>query len=648
MSKDTDRGRRSMVRQALLIRRVEERLLALFAEGKLNGTLHTCIGQEWSAVAVMSALGVNDWVFSNHRGHGHFLARTGDVEGLIAEIMGKASGVCSGNGGSQHLHADRYLSNGILGGMAPIAAGAAMAGSLLGDDTIAVVFLGDGALGEGLVYETLNIASKWRLPLMIVIENNHYAQSTSISQTFAGTVAGRAEAFGIEFQAGDTWRWDALLETARECVSRVRGEKRPLVLEIATYRLKAHSKGDDNRPPDEISAFWRKDPLTRLLADDADGQTAAMDEDVGREIDEAIDRAQRAPPCAVPVARVADEDAPPRRWIVPGFAEERVADAIHAALSGHLSRNQGAILLGEDLEGQYGGAFKITRDLSLRFPGRVRNTPISESAITGISTGLALRGMRPVVEIMFGDFTTLILDQLLQHACKFGLMYGQGVDVPLVVRTPMGGRRGYGPTHSQSLEKHFLGVPNLTIVSINQRIPIRDVYARALGRSQPVLIIENKILYTRTSSPTAPPGFDLAITDEAFPCVRMAPSDRNPQVTVLCHGGILEEAEAAALALFDEDEVSIEIICPTLLQPFDPRPLADSVRTTKALVSCEEGSSVAGFGSEALSHLVELGQAPARFRRLGWNGAIPSAFAAERAVLPGAAHIISAVRALVS
>jgi 2-oxoisovalerate dehydrogenase E1 component len=640
-------NRRQQVRLALLIRRVEERLLALFAEGKLNGTLHTCIGQEWSAVAVMNALAPEDWVFSNHRGHGHFLARTGDVAGLIAEVMGKETGACGGHGGSQHLRAERYHSNGVLGGMSPIAAGAALAGKLANDGSIAVVFLGDGALGEGLVYESLNITSKWQLPLLIVVENNHYAQSTSSSQTFAGTVCDRAKGFGIDYHHGDTWQWETLLETARECVSKVRAQVCPILLEIETYRLKAHSKGDDNRQHDEVAAYWAKDPLSRLIADDSDGSIAALDEDVEREISAAVADAEGAPRCFV-AASSNDVEAAPLEWSRPKFSEQRITDAVHAALRRHLSANSGAVLLGEDIEGAYGGAFKITRDLSVDFPGRVRNTPISEAAITGVATGLALRGMRPVVEIMFGDFTTLILDQLLQHACKFRAMYGGGVSVPLTVRTPMGGRRGYGPTHSQSLEKHFLGVPNLAIVSINHRTPVLDIYERALEQHDPILIIENKIIYTRMLRPFAAPGFDLMLSNQSFPCVRISPADRAPQVTLLCHGGMLEEAEAAAQALFDEDEILVEIICPTLLQPFDPRPLADSVRVTGSLVSCEEGSSIAGFGSEALSRLSEFGAAPARFRKLGFDGVIPSAFEAEQEVLPGASHIASAVRALLS
>ena len=197
--------------KAILIRAVEQRLLHLFSQGKLFGTVHTCIGQEWSGVAVAEHLEKPDLVFSNHRCHGHFLARTDNVDGLIAEIMGKSSGVCGGRGGSQHLCWKGFYSNGVQGGIMPVAAGLALAQKLTGSGGITVVFIGDGTLGEGVVYETLNIASKWDLPLLVVLENNPYAQSTHQRQTLAGDICLRAEAFGIMARLGNTWEPEKLL-----------------------------------------------------------------------------------------------------------------------------------------------------------------------------------------------------------------------------------------------------------------------------------------------------------------------------------------------------------------------------------------------------------------------------------------------------
>ncbi|HMJ24673.1 MAG TPA: thiamine pyrophosphate-dependent enzyme, partial [Pyrinomonadaceae bacterium] len=159
--------------QMLTVRIVEERLLRLFSEGLLHGTVHTCLGQEGCAVGVVSALNAErDVVFSNHRGHGHFLAYCDDVDGLIAELMGRRTGVCAGVGGSQHLHQKNFYSNGILGGIVPVATGMALAEKAKESDSIVIVFLGDGAFGEGVVYEAFNIAALWDLPILFVVELN--------------------------------------------------------------------------------------------------------------------------------------------------------------------------------------------------------------------------------------------------------------------------------------------------------------------------------------------------------------------------------------------------------------------------------------------------------------------------------------------
>ena len=187
-----------LYRRMRFIRRFEETLLSLFEEGVLNGTTHACVGQEADCVAVIEHLRPGDHIFSNHRCHGHYLAWTGDAVGLLAEVMGKSHGVVGGIGGSQHLCAPGFKSNGILGGTLPAAAGIALAMKLAGDDAISTVFMGDGAWGEGVVYETMNMAALWELPLLVVVENNGYSQSTPIRLNMAGDIQGRFAAFGIE------------------------------------------------------------------------------------------------------------------------------------------------------------------------------------------------------------------------------------------------------------------------------------------------------------------------------------------------------------------------------------------------------------------------------------------------------------------
>jgi TPP-dependent pyruvate/acetoin dehydrogenase alpha subunit len=265
-------------RYALLvaIRLFEQSLLDLFSTGALTGTTHTCIGQETIAVGVMSAIDQDrDIVFSNHRGHGHFLAYCGEIERLYLEVLGKPGGVCGGRGGSQHLQFRNFYSNGVQGGIVPVTAGMALAEKLKRTGTLAVVFLGDGTLGEGAVYEAFNIAGLWQLPIVFVIEDNGYSQSTPSSRQLAGTIGARPEAFGIPTAECAATDVEAILTSARSAVEAVRARPGPRCLVCSTYRLAPHSKGDDHRPLDELEAAWSRDPLKAARAGLRDDALAA-------------------------------------------------------------------------------------------------------------------------------------------------------------------------------------------------------------------------------------------------------------------------------------------------------------------------------------------------------------------------------------
>ncbi|MFG1642740.1 thiamine pyrophosphate-dependent dehydrogenase E1 component subunit alpha [Amycolatopsis sp. NPDC049252] len=235
----------------LLIRHFELALLDLFARGELHGTTHTCLGQEYVPVALAPLLTGRDYVFSNHRGHGHYIARFGDPAGLLAEIMGREGGVCHGVGGSQHVFRDRYLSTGVQGESLPVATGVALHLKQHEPGALALTYVGDGTWGEGAVYEALNMASLWRLPLLVVVENNGIAQSTPTSAQLAGTIRDRAAAFGCaHLRVGSTDPAE-IRAVAGPFVEGVR-EGAPLVLEFVTNRLGPHSKGDDTRPDAEL------------------------------------------------------------------------------------------------------------------------------------------------------------------------------------------------------------------------------------------------------------------------------------------------------------------------------------------------------------------------------------------------------------
>jgi TPP-dependent pyruvate/acetoin dehydrogenase alpha subunit len=249
--------------QMYLIRLVEERLLDMFSQGLLNGTTHTSIGQEANAVAVMEAIDrETDTVWSNHRCHGHFIAYCGEIAGLVAEIMGRTTGVSGGRGGSQHLCFRNFYSNGIQGGFAPVAVGCAVARKDAGEITVA--FLGDGTMGEGMVYESLNLAAVFEAPVLFVVEDNGIAQTTPRQMTVAGSIADRAKAFGIRSFAYDGADPVALHAIASEAVQHVRRNRQPAWLHICTERMGPHSKGDDTRPEWRMAEARARDPLPLL------------------------------------------------------------------------------------------------------------------------------------------------------------------------------------------------------------------------------------------------------------------------------------------------------------------------------------------------------------------------------------------------
>jgi TPP-dependent pyruvate/acetoin dehydrogenase alpha subunit len=245
------------------IRRFEETVLEKFHSGVFYGTTHTYIGQEADAVGVLSSLGENDVVFSSHRGHGHFLAYGGEMRPLFAELMGRATGVCGGRGGSQHLHWRNFYSNGIQGGILPVATGIALAEKYKRSGAATVAFLGDGTLGEGALYEALNLASLWSAPVLFVLEDNHIAQTTPVHLAVAGDIAARFAAFHIPACELDTSDVLEILPAGQELLSEVRVNSAPRALILHTCRFGPHSKGDDTRDPQVIARMRRdRDPIT--------------------------------------------------------------------------------------------------------------------------------------------------------------------------------------------------------------------------------------------------------------------------------------------------------------------------------------------------------------------------------------------------
>jgi pyruvate/2-oxoglutarate/acetoin dehydrogenase E1 component len=316
--------------------------------------------------------------------------------------------------------------------------------------------------------------------------------------------------------------------------------------------------------------------------------------------------------------------------------------SLRNALHALLGQDPHALVLGEDILDPYGGAFKVTQGLSTAFPGRVFTTPISEAALVGLAVGLALRGFHPVAEIMFGDFITLAADQLINHAAKYGPMYNGRVSIPLVVRTPMGGGRGYGPTHSQSLERLFFGLPGLTLLAPSHLHDPGALLQAAVALRSPVLFVEHKLLYPHPLLLAPAPPLHRTITPDAHghPVAALANygpdavADAVPDVVIAAYGG-LSRLLVLLVSRLAAEEINALALFPACLSPFDPAPIARAVAAGAGhkLLIVEESPAAFGWGAEVAA-AVYAQVAGAQISRLGAQPTvIPAARPLEDAVL---------------
>lgn len=655
-------------RKIIEIRTFEETILRLFSENKLSGTTHTCIGQEASAVGIMEHIAPEDKVFSNHRCHGHYLAYGGPMESLLAEIMSKESGLCQGRGGSQHIHYKNFYSNGVQGGIVPNAVGVAWADKLQGNPGVTVVFIGDGTLGQGLVYESFNMASLYECPVLFVIEDNSYAMSTSREQAVSGDIAMRPRAFGIEtaeLTSNDVEEIDAAFARA---FSYIRSEGKPFCQIVHNYRLAAHSKGDDVRDVSEIESWRKKDPIVYIEKKTGAEFCSQCRKEAQKRLDELVQalEAQQSISIDAYTLKYAEkqEEAQHKcggRRSMEQFlsgSNDRVLTAVHDALDAELEKNPNILLLGEDICDPYGGAFKVTKGLSSAYPRRVINTPISEAAMAGIGVGLALNNMLPIVEIMFGDFVSLCFDQLLNHAGKYGWVYGSGVKVPAIYRIPSGGGRGYGPTHSQSLEKYLIGIPMLTVVALTQYLDVRALYKNAVECCQgPLVIVENKKMYAermKICQNNRIDDFYVRISAQEYsPMIRLSLDENAAADAVLItYGGMVQTALEAAGRLMIEDEIQLDVIVMTQLAPFPQRDFEallgfcrDSSKEAAAGIgTLEEGNLSGGIGAQIIASLAEQGIGRKYFRIASKDIPIPNGIVLENQMIPTVDEVVGKVK----
>jgi 2-oxoisovalerate dehydrogenase E1 component len=642
-----------MQRRMVLIRGFEERVAELYRDGLVPGFVHLSIGQEAAAVGACWPLRADDVITSTHRGHGHCLAKGLEPLGMFAELMGRAEGTNRGRGGSMHI-ADPKLgifgANGIVAAGLPIAVGAAAAAQLRGGDGVAVAFFGDGAAAQGAFHEALNLASVWELPVIFFCENNGYSEFSPTAAQHATTLERRAVGYGLPYRSVDGNDVVATARTVRGAVSAARAGFGPVIVEAATYRWHGHYEGDPQRyrSQEELQEWQQRDPLLlhRQVLRDAgisEAEITGLDEAVADELDDAVALARglAAPAPGSLFDFVVRERPTVTEPTAPtGDAGEwRTMDAIRKALETELETDERVFVAGIDV-GEGGNVFGLTRGLRERFGDRVRDTPISETAIVGLAVGAAMAGMRPVVEVMYLDFLGVCLDQLLNQAAKLPFMTGGAAEMGLTVRTQFGAGRSSGSQHSQSLEALLAHIPGLTVVMPSTPADTYGLLRAAIQDPNPVVFIENRLLYG-TKGPMPPDDFIV-------PIGRSAVVRRGSDVTVVSVSRMVHEALAAADELAEEG-ISVEVVDLRTVAPLDLGPVLDSLHKTSRILIAHEAVVPFGIGAEIAARIAREGfwDLDAPVERVG-AAATPPPYAPEleRAWLPGRHEIADAVRRL--
>jgi 2-oxoisovalerate dehydrogenase E1 component len=694
-----------------LTRDFDSRFEALLLTGRVS-KWYSEVGNEATTIPAGLALGPGDALCTLHRDLGAILAvyldparafpgfGFGEPDGrrpdplplmarLACQLLGKAAGFSQGFERSFHYG---YLApeHGILhvgmishlGAMIPVAAGLAFAFRQSGSDRVALNFIGEGGTSTGDFHEALNMAAVWKLPLVLVVENNRYAFSTPASDQYAAArLSDRGIGYGIAAETVDGNDPDAMAEAVGRAVARAREGAGPTLLEAMLGRMRGHSEGDDSLkvvPAGELAAYVAADPVpayaARLEREGAlDPETrgrleARIAELVESALAEAVDAPAPDPRMAmrpvfapdVPAAPAAAEQAsasspappaahqassasspaPPAAAASPSPRPITYVDAVNLALREEMERDEKVLIMGQDI-GAFEGAFRTTKGLHARWPERVRDTPIAESGTIGIAIGAALLGYRPVVEMQFADFISCGFNQVVNVAAK--LYYRWQVPCPIVVRLPSGGGVGAGPFHSQNDEGWFAQVAGIKVVCPATAADARGLLKAAIRDPNPVLIFEHKYLYRRIKE-ALPAGEGLARIGEA----RVMRPGRD--LSLIGYGAstwvCMEAAEELARA-----GVEAEVIDLRTLVPYDEETVLASVRRTHRALVVHEAPLTLGFGAEVAARLADAAfpWLDAPIRRVAYpDRPVPYARVLENALLPDRDKVLAAARELLA
>jgi 2-oxoisovalerate dehydrogenase E1 component len=589
----------------LLPRLIEEKMLSQLRLGKISKWFSS-YGQEAISVGVALGMHEDEYILPMHRNLGIFTGRNLPLEQLFAQFQGKESGFTKGRDRSFHFGTKKHHLVGMISHLGPqlgIADGIALANKLNGDKKATIVFCGDGGASEGDFHEALNVATVWDLPVIIAIENNAWGLSTPSREQFrCKQFIDKAIGYGMPQE--DAIQVDGnnitdVYNAVRKAADSIRERPRPILMEFMTFRLRGHEEASGTKYyPDGLIEQWeQKDPVTNYeawLIEEGiitDAQVLEIREQLKNQINDSLKVAYGEADITPSTEKELNDVYKPfsNSEISPAStvkSEKRFIDAITEGLRQSMERHSNLVLMGQDIA-EYGGVFKVTDGFVAKFgKGRVRNTPLCESAIVGAGLGLSISGMKAMVEMQFADFVTCGFNQIINNLAKLHYRWGEHADV--VVRMPTGGTAAAGPFHSQSNEAWFFHTPGLKIAYPAFPEDAKGLLCQAFEDQNPVMFFEHKAMY-RSISGLVPDDFYTL----PFGKARMVREGDN--VTIISYGlGV----HWAMDTLDKNPQISADLIDLRTLAPLDMECIYNSVRKTGRVIILHEDNLTGGIGGE--------------------------------------------------
>jgi 2-oxoisovalerate dehydrogenase E1 component len=605
-----------LYRQLLLPRLIEEKMLILLRQGRISKWF-SGIGQEAISVGVTAALQPDEFIFTLHRNLGVFTTRDMPLDKLVAQWQGKLDGYSKGRDRSFHFGALEHHIVGMISHLGPqlsLADGVALAHKLKGEAKIAVAFSGEGGTSQGEFHEALNVAAVWALPVLFVIENNGYGLSTPSSDQFlCKHLVDKAIGFGMEGHRIDGNNILEVYNTVKSLSESMRSNPRPILLECDTFRMRGHEEASGTKyVPKDLMEYWAtKDPVSNYeqwLMDHSILTKDAIEEERKKlklHINESVERGfamtEVSPNAKEELADVFKPFQLQETKPVADTKTMRLVDAIRDGMYEAMQKHDKLILMGQDIA-EYGGVFKATEGFVEAFGiGRVRNTPLCESAIIGAALGLSMKGYKSMVEMQFADFVTCGFNQIVNNLAKLHYRWGEHADV--VVRMPTGAGVAAGPFHSQSNEAWFTHVPGLKIVYPSNPADAKGLLLTAFEDPNPVMYFEHKALY-RSASGEVPTGYYTIPFGQANLVLE------GNDVSIITYGmGVHWAREVAQAHHISADVLDLRTLC-----PIDYNSIEKSVRKTGKVLILHEDTLFGGIGGELAAwigeHLFEHLDAP--------------------------------------